>query len=519
MTKRAFGNSLPILGYALLVAAIFLFCRGYQFNTDDQAEHLPQIYQQLNPELYPNDYFVNASNEIFTVRHFYEKLVLFVAETVGLEWGLFWLTFACIALMAFSFARIAEHLFATKWSVLLSPILVLIVFYGFTVGGNHVMYSSFISSTIAKGISAFGLLQFVREEKLLGGLLIGLATLFQPLVGLQLFLILGAVELLLRKDLNSTIGFGVSYLAVAAVILVPVFQRQFAGAMEYDKALYYDILYRFRNHHHYLPRLFPVTHYIKFFGLLILGFLSWFLTKPQDKKLFLGFSFFALSGMFVYWAGLEYLDVFQIGKVQWFKTTIWVNAFSCIMIAGLVGQLLSGLFPISKLKRFVLPISTMGAFVLLLGMTNSKYLPKQFQHKYMVGNRVYTDLEKMHFWIAENTPVDHSFLVSPDNNAFASQAKRSMPIHFQAIIHEPFFMLPWYEDFKSIYGVSRENQDRVDARAQAVELYQSRNYRELEKSIDYRLDNKETCQYLNELGPIVHQEGNWILTEFLPKKK
>lgn len=519
MTKRAFGNSLPILGYAVLVAALFLFVRGYQFNTDDQAEHLPQVYQQLNPELYPNDYFVNASNEIFTVRHFYEKLVLFVAETIGLEWGLFWLTFACIALTAYSFARIGEHWFVNRWSVLFAPVLALIVFYGFTVGGNHVMYSSFISSTIAKGISAFGLLQFVREKKLFGGLLLGLATLFQPLVGLQLFLILGAVELLVRKNLKSTIGLGVSYLAVAAFILVPVFQRQFVGGIEYDKELYYDILYRFRNHHHYLPSLFPVTHYIKFFGLLILGVLSWFFAKPQDKKLFLGFSFFAIMGMLIYWVGLEYLNVFQIGKVQWFKTTIWVNAFSCIVIAGFAGELFSGLLPISKWKRFTLPLSFVGAFVLLLAITNSRFLPEKFQHKFMVGDRIYTDLEKMHFWIAEHTAVNASFLVSPDNNAFACQAQRSMPIHFQAIIHEPFFMLPWYEDFKSVYGVSRENQNRVDARSQAVELYSLRNYRGAEKSIDFRLDNTETCQFTDELGPVVHQKGNWILTEFIPQKK
>ena len=134
----------------------------------------------------------------------------------------------------------------------------------------------------------------------------------------------------------------------------------------------------------------------------------------------------------------------------------------------------------------------------------------------MIGNRVYCNLEKMHFWIAKNTPKDISVLVSPDNNAFSCQAKRSMPIHFQAIIHEPFFMLPWYEDFKEIYGVSMENLKGIDARAQAAELYQTRNYRGTAKQIDYRLDNFETCQFKTELGPILHQEGNWVLTAFVP---
>jgi hypothetical protein len=132
----------------------------------------------------------------------------------------------------------------------------------------------------------------------------------------------------------------------------------------------------------------------------------------------------------------------------------------------------------------------------------------------MVGNRQYSDLEKMHFWIAENTPKDVSVLVSPENNAFSCQAKRSMPIHFQAIIHEPFFMLPWYGDFKDIYGVSIENLEGIDARAMAVELYGSRNYRGSRKHIDLRLDDIETCQFRNELGPVEHQQGKWVLTRF-----
>ena len=517
MSKRPFGTSLPILGYAILVSAVFLCVRGYQFNTNDQAEHLPQIYQLLDSELYPNDYFVKASNEIFTVRFYYEKLVLFVAETTGLEWGLFVLTFCCIALMAYSLARIAEELFADRWSVLLAPILAMIVFYNFTVGGNHVMYSSFIASTIAKGISAFALLRFVQNKPLSSGLVLGFATLFQPLVGLQLFLILGGIEFLFRRNLKTTVVFSVPFLALAAFILAPTFSRQFGETVAYNKDLYYEILYRFRNHHHYIPSLFPTTHYIKFFGLLGLGLVSHFITKPRDTDFFAGFVSLGLLGMLVYWLALEHLNVLAIGKVQWFKTTVWMGAFSSIMVAGFVGQLLAGFFTLSNFKRLVLPLSVVGFGILIIGITNSKFLPEKYQHKFMVGNRVFTDLEKMHFWIADNTKKDVSILVSPVNNAFPCQAKRSMPIHFQAIIHEPFFMMPWYQDYMDIYGVSIANQEGIDARAQAAALFETRNYRGSKKRIDYRLDNLESCQFASELGPIVHQEGHWALTQFLPE--
>ncbi len=239
-----------------------------------------------------------------------------------------------------------------------------------------------------------------------------------------------------------------------------------------------------------------------------------FLTKPQDKKFYFGFVSLGLTGMLVYWLGLEHFDRHQIGKVQWFKTTVWMGGFSSIMIAGSLGQLLSGFVSVSSLKRLIIPVSICLSGVLIFAITNSKCLPESHPHKYMVGNRAYSDLEKMHFWIEENTSKDVSVLVSPDNNAFPCQAKRSMPIHFQAIIHEPFFMMPWYDDFAEVYGVSIENLEGIDARAHAVKLYQTRNYREADRNIDYRLDNLRTCQFTDELGPIVHQEGNWVLSEF-----
>ncbi|MDP6908789.1 MAG: hypothetical protein QF371_04745, partial [Flavobacteriales bacterium] len=218
MRQRSFGSSLHLLACACAVSTLFLFLKGYSFNTNDQAEHLPQIYQMLDSELYLNDYFVNESNSIFTVRYYYEGLVLFVAKIVGLEWGLFILTFGCIALMAYSFSRIAEVLFNNRWAVLLAPILVMLVFYNFTVGGNHIMYGSFISSTLAKSLAAFGLLQFVNRKLVISGLTIGICTLFQPLVGLQLLTLLLVYETFANRNWRRILSFGLTYTMVAGFI-------------------------------------------------------------------------------------------------------------------------------------------------------------------------------------------------------------------------------------------------------------------------------------------------------------
>jgi hypothetical protein len=515
MSKRAFGSSLPILGYAFFVAALFLFIKGYQFNTDDQAEHLPQVYQLLEPQLYPSDYYVNDANSVFTVRFYYERFALLIAKTIGLEWGLFVSTFLSITLMAFSLGKIAERLFSNRWSVLLAPILALIIFYGFTIGGVSVMYASFISSTIAKGLSAFALWKFLEKKILISGLLLGIATLFQPLVGLQLFLVLTAYQVLVGRDFKKTTTLTLSYIALAAFILVPVFYIQFSAKLSVDVDWFYKVFYGFRNHLHYYPSIFPLKSFIKFGLLVVFGIASYAYVKPRDAKFYPAFIVINIFGLILYSVGLEVFDIYILGKTQWFKMTIWIEAFSAIMVAGLLGEFLSGISFPSILKKRIFLISSVSAMVLLIAITNSTYLPEKYQHKYMVGNRVVSDLEQIHIWISENTAKDAVVLTSPHDNGFSCVAKRSMPSHWQAIMHQSFFIVQWYEDFAEIYGVSLENLKGTDPRAHAVSLYATRNYRGTKKHIDYRLDNLETCQFTGEIGPIIHQEGDWILTEFL----
>jgi hypothetical protein len=132
----------------------------------------------------------------------------------------------------------------------------------------------------------------------------------------------------------------------------------------------------------------------------------------------------------------------------------------------------------------------------------------------MIGNRRLTDLERMHKWISVNTEKTAIVLVSPENSSFSCQAQRSMPVHFHAIIHEPEFMLPWYDKVKQIYGVGLNDIAETNARDLATQLFATRNYRESTYEINYRLDNANTCQFQNELGAIVHQEGPWIFSRF-----
>ncbi len=502
--------------YAFAIAVVFLFIRGYSFNVGDQSEHLPQVYQALDPELYTNDYFVPTSQTQFTVRHFYEQLVVAIAQTIGIEWGVFLFTLLSITVSAFAFYQIAWVFFKQRWAAWLSPVFVLFVFYGFTVGGNCITYNMLISSTLAKALASLALLLVLYRRWAIAGVLLGAASFFQVLVGLQLMLVLTLVipVIALEKRWLSLITCWLGYLALALFVLIPTFGQQFGTAAPYDAELYYEILYRFRNYHHYLPSLFPVNHYIKFIGIGIAGMVSFWIVKPSHRNFCLSFVAVAFLGMLVYTVGLEVLHLSFLGKIQWFKTTIWIVAFCAIMVAGLASLVMQSLVPSERIASRMPWVSAAIALVLLVIMVNSAWLPARFDGQYMIGNRRLTDLERMHQWISVNTEKTAIVLVSPENSSFSCQAQRSMPIHFHAIIHEPEFMLPWYIKIEEIYGVGLDEISETNARDLATQLFETRNYNGYTYEINYRLDNATTCKFQNELGAIVHQEGPWIFSRF-----
>lgn len=511
MTASAYPHRAALWAYALLIASVFLLLRGYQFNTADQAEHLPQVYAQLDATLFKGDYFVAAAMEGFTVRHFYEKLALVLANTIGLEWGAFVLTLLCIAAMVWSMSQVAWHFFGNRWAALSAPVLVLIVFYGFTVGGNHIMYNLLISSTLAKAMAAVSLVQVLGGRWLISGLLLGMASLFQVLVGLQLMLVLTVVIPFVAREerVRSVLSAWLGYLPVALFVLVPVFAQQFIDPFEYDRELYYDILYRFRNYHHYLPSLFPVGHYAKFIALLGIGLMVHRFLGPDDRRLYPALVVSVLFGMVVYTVALEGLGINAIGKLQWFKTSIWAAGLSAVMIAGVLGMLLQSLLPAEKIgTRVLLGGSMLLSISILVIITNSAWLPSRFDGRYMVGNRSLTDLERMHAWIEKNTDKDALFLVPPDNTSFACQAKRPMAVHFHAIVHTPRFMLPWYEDINEFYGVNINDIANKNARTLATERYCGLPS---SQKLNFRLFNLSQCDGTEPPGEVVHRSGAHLL--------
>jgi hypothetical protein len=506
--------------YSLFVAILFTGVFGYMFNNGDQAEHLPQVYHLQNRLLYTHDFFMQEYVRQFTIRDYYAFTINLLSTFMSVEWVCFLLQLFAITFTAFGIFRLTQRLTENKLAPFVAPILALIVFRSFTVGGNAVQDVQFISSSLAVPFALYAFYKLIDGKYIAAGAFAGFATLNQPLIGIQAFMVIaGVMAIRNRKIFFGTIVYTVlAYFAAAVLMLFPLVLRQFMTPFTGDENLYYTLLYNFRNFDHYLPHLFPITDYIKFGFITLAGIALLIKTDIREAQTVRLIYVFILLGLAVYTAATELHYMYSLGKLQWFKTTVWLSIFGSILISiKLAGWWEKTILTpgVVKVFRRALPILGVGMFIVIV---NSAMIP-QLADKYQIGNYTKNDLTLMHEWIEKNTDINSIILTEPADNSFACEAKRSQPVSFKAIIHEPGFMLKWYTLVKEVYGITVEDviPKKDKAMKLANSLYKERNYKEhitIPITINYRIDNVQTCQYIDNLGKVVHKQGDWVLTEF-----
>lgn len=517
-------RSLPtklILLYSLATTVLFLLFFGYQFNTGDQLEHLPPVYQKLDASLYPHDFYMNAYNQTFTVRYFFVELIYLLSFVGSVSTVCFILTFLCIWASIMGIMKLAGLYSNNPINQVIAPIFVLFIFYYFTVGGNQIQYNILTCSTLAKALGIWGIYFCLKEKWLWAFVLVGVASLFQVLVGFQLFLIFGGIVLIhLRKySLVNIFVWIACYFLFAGCMLIPILLQQKASITMDSEShkLFYLIMNEFRNPAHYEPQLFPLMDYFKASALLITASLMLYKSNLKLKSETGIFILLILGGIVVYVLLNNVFHIYEVTKIQWFKTTIWLALFSSIVISFWVSERLS-FFQNLILSK---PIKIASLAFILVGMfaiTNSSAIPiEKFKHRYKVGNYERDSLEKMYEWVSKNTQEDAVFLVPPDDMGFLCQAKRSQVISFKAIIHEPKFMMDWYRKVSRIYGVDISDLGDTSIMELAVNNYYTKQFSfKQNERVAYRLDNLKTCKFSKNLGKTMHQSGDWILTKFEP---
>ena len=506
---------------AFITTLIFILVKGYTFNCGDQEEHLPQIYQMINPALYPHDYFITAYHQTFTVRFFFVWLIYLFHFVMPVAASVFMFHVLCVTVVAWCIQQIALHFNATPLFAQATSFFTLIFFNNYTIGGNMLMDIQLACGSFSAALCALAFYFMLNKRWYAVALFAGLAALFQVLIGLQVMVIMGMIYLMTepwRAHIAATVKFGLLFLLAASPMLLPIVYLQMQTPALNQNALFYDILYRVRNPNHYLPSAFPMQDYIRFCTLTVIAGILHFFVNDKLKQLWRILFATILGGMFIYTFLLEGIQFMPIGKLQWFKTSTWMMMMDVVIIFAAADALFSNVF--LKLSQYKFPSALLiaGSVLILTVLFNSRYIPlKRFQYRYHLGNYPPTDLAIMHEWIRVNTPVDCVVLTSPNNYWFLCEAQRSMPVGWKAIIHEPFFLIPWYAKFITAYhnGLPFKGFNVLE---QATDYYQQHPPLPSDKlSWDYRLTDFKEGKINSEKETIVHQQGNYALLKVLSK--
>ncbi|OFX79059.1 MAG: hypothetical protein A2X12_07610 [Bacteroidetes bacterium GWE2_29_8] len=504
---------------------MFLFVKGYIFNTEDHGEVLLPIYKLMSPELYSNDYFVaEYIKNSFTIRFYYDYLLYFSSFLVPLEIACFLFTIISIGISSFYIYSITELLKGKNISLFLSPILVLVIFYSFTIGGNFIQYNYFLPSSLSKAFLIAGIYYYLKQSLSKSAIITGIAALFHPLAALQVFIIICLMQIIkkfyTRTSFKPLLKFILFFTLISSFIYIPLYINSLSQTQyPFNLDNYYNILYNFRLPHHFNPLLFSLKSYFKFIILLTISIYALSTIKTKFLSEITLFIIIIALGMLFYTITFSTLSIKYIGITQWFKTSIWITMFCAIILAvkaELIYHKISQRIRLFRMNQnavmlliFIIPFILISFIFNIIGNEN-------FNKRYYINNLYKKEnIHLMHYWISKNTDVNDVFITFPSDFSFQPEAKRALISGYKAIlIHNKTFIPKWYDSYKSVFNTPMSSINSTNVLIQSdlnYHKYLIINQYSQKYKINYILFDASKTDYKPKTKNIAFQAGQYIL--------
>jgi len=424
--------------YKYLLAAIACYSAlvwriGYHFGDGDQEEVLGQIlYAQGNTGL-STDFLIASSGGEWSVRTaFVELMSLFSESLLPLA---FFISHLLVYLAMFVLIiRIGDSFLSSNWNFFL-PLVVVFAFYAHSPGANDLYSAHFISESLGLLFAVLALYIVVSKRYAWLPLILIVCTLFHPLVGIQALVLVIAYWMFsdshsLRSRssvlalVNSVIGVGV---------LTGLFMLKSGGEGVHS---YFDLMFRFRNPHHYLPSQFPLMDMVLMVAMFLLT--AWMFKRHKGIVAWLGVT---LVGMVIYWLGVEVFEAELIAKTQWFKSSIWIRLWFGIALVSFMNKI-----RVELLDRW----TTLSLIVVTLLACGALWMqPGNFSYT----NSTDPDLVQIgHDFRKEMGSKEHLVIQPIHITGFQFASHAPLFVSFKSILHYPKFMDKWYDRLTLVYG-------------------------------------------------------------------
>jgi len=263
----------------LLIAVPLIATSTREHWTWGSVEAWPLVERLLDPNYLKMDFFTNASAERFSQRTGFAYFLIALTKVTGVSYDLIaaYLNILVAISIGVSIAYFGYVLSNSLTVGLLTVGLFCASFYQskFILNGFTISSTNLIAVQMAQPLLIFSLATALQRKIFLSLLLAGVASIFHPILGLEIGAISGLVFLVGEVSRKTSVRellrhrpfwFGAAtFLVLFAFSYIP-YQLALRGSPPLDYATYFHILAKVRIPHHVLPASLP--RLVKFWTIL-----------------------------------------------------------------------------------------------------------------------------------------------------------------------------------------------------------------------------------------------------------
>ncbi len=438
MTGRTHPLSLPMIATGILTLSLFVIRFGYDVGVSDQDEWLPSVIASVDKSSpLHSDWLVSSQTTGLSVRSAIIGTTAFLATaikaslvdnglteyllSVGILHGLSWLLLLTGAWI------VIKHFATDNLVACAAVVLVFVLTPQWTLGGNDFAHSSFAPSMLAWGFGLIGVGHMLRMRFVVAYALSAIAFWFQPLVGLQLAVLILAFSFWHSREERSYRSAAIVGALLFVVASLPLLLALAGG--ELSLAETHRILAVTRAPHHYDIFSFPLASIVKFTALLIAGLTTSRYLLQEVRTDWHVVVMVCLTGIVIaVTSSVLGEEGFFIGRLQLFKYSLLLKLFSLIAIANAVGT------KFFEKDRSRLKLLIFGAGAALASALVLPYTSSSFENRInRIGNHLESDERQMHKWIASNAEANALLLTPPGDDRVRTFAQRPIVVNFKAV--------------------------------------------------------------------------------------
>ncbi|MEM0961759.1 MAG: DUF6798 domain-containing protein [Bacteroidota bacterium] len=467
MTSRESDRSLS--GPPLwLVVALGVACYlriGYGYGTGDHEELLPQLLRALDPALYPVDPYLLAEDDAFSVRFVWLGLLRLTCLVVPPAVAVF--AWTAVSWLGVSWAawRVAATLVPDRLAATLA-VLATIATVHWTPGGNAIISRTLVPESLAWIPCLLALDAFLNDRVWRSAILLGLTMWIQPLMGLQVGLLLGLVALWRMRDgeprqaFTRAVGFGALVVAVGVPILLPTLLTQAGTAPPDDGLSTFYVTAQLRQAHHYLLLAQDPAALVRFGLVIAVGLAGLAILRrrgsAERQRVATRLLLVIAALVAVYVVMTEGAQSLTVAKMQFFRLTLvaklvllaWAAGGAVALIPSRWRTFADAMLGGGRRQQAIGWAGALGLLALTVGLGLAE-IGRPYTVWRPAQHRA-TDLYRAEAWIAENTPADALFLIPPGSTSFRSHALRSVAVNFKPTTFRDDAMHRWLARLRTL---------------------------------------------------------------------